>query len=69
MARGKRTSVTELIAQVESKVAAKEAEIGKLKSELKDLRKKQKKELAQELVKAVEEKGISIEEAIDKIKG
>lgn len=69
MPRGKRIATSELITQMEEKIASKEEDLAALKGTLKDLRKRRKREMAQELVQAVESQGISIEDALNKIMG
>jgi len=68
MARGKKRSVDALIQAMDQKIAKVEANLSEMKAERAKLQEQKNNELALELAKAAAEKGLSLEEAIAKIK-
>lgn len=68
MPKGKRRNVDDLIVALDKKIAKAETDLSNMKVEREKLQEQKNNELALELVKAAEEKGLSIEEAIAKIR-
>jgi len=68
MARGKKRSVDDLIQAIDQKISKAEADLSEMKAERARLQDQKNNELALVLVKAATEKGLSLEEAIAKIK-
>ena len=68
MARGKKRGVDDLIHAIDQKISKAEETLSDMKAERARLQEQKNNELALVLVKAAVEKGLSLEEAIAKIK-
>jgi len=68
MARGKKRGVDDLIHAMDQKISKAEENLSDMKAERARLQEQKNNELALVLVKAAAEKGLSLEEAIAKIK-
>jgi len=68
MARGKKRGVDDLIHAIDQKISKAEETLSDMKAERARLQEQKNNELALVLVKAAAEKGLSLEEAIAKIK-
>ena len=68
MARGKKRGVDDLIQAMDQKISKAEADLSEMKAERTRLQEQKNSELALLLAKAATEQGLSLEEAIAKIK-
>jgi len=68
MARGKKRGVDDLIQAMDQKISKAEADLSEMKAERTRLQEQKNNELALLLAKAATEQGLSLEEAIAKIK-
>lgn len=69
MPRGKKRNLDDLILAMDKKIAKAEAGLTEMKAERGKLQEQKNNELALELVKVAEENGLSLEEAIAKLRG
>lgn len=67
MARGKRRSIDDLIAELDAKIEKKQRELSTLKDRRKELEASNQVEMAAKVVQLAAEKGVSIERLLESL--
>ena len=69
MARGKKRSTESLIAEIDARIEKKQGEITALKERRKMLEESRSTEIAMQVAKVAEQRGLTLEELLQTVKG